>query len=170
MYCHALFHCSVEFPPPDGRYRGSEKLLHRGNGLKERRELHMRKTKIVCTIGPASESEEVLRELILAGADVVRFNFSHATALLGNISLSSPFTWKIQLAPLNAGGVPVWKTVESGMTAPEEPGGTADTIILPTDIFELDPAEYPIGTYWMTVEFSDTVNWTRTFPFTLQII
>ena len=39
----------------------------------------MRKTKIVCTIGPASESEERLRELMLAGMNVARFNFSHGT-------------------------------------------------------------------------------------------
>ncbi len=39
----------------------------------------MRKTKIICTIGPASESEEMLRELMLAGMDVARFNFSHGT-------------------------------------------------------------------------------------------
>ncbi len=37
----------------------------------------MRKTKIVCTIGPASESEEKLRALIEAGMNVARFNFSH---------------------------------------------------------------------------------------------
>lgn len=37
----------------------------------------MRKTKIICTIGPASESEEKLRELIHAGMNVCRFNFSH---------------------------------------------------------------------------------------------
>ena len=39
----------------------------------------MRKTKIVCTIGPASESEEKLRELMLAGMNVARLNFSHGT-------------------------------------------------------------------------------------------
>lgn len=39
----------------------------------------MRKTKIICTIGPASESEERLRELMKAGMNVARFNFSHGS-------------------------------------------------------------------------------------------
>ncbi|WP_458412243.1 pyruvate kinase [Schinkia sp. CFF1] len=37
----------------------------------------MRKTKIVCTIGPASESVETLMELMKAGMNVARLNFSH---------------------------------------------------------------------------------------------
>jgi len=37
-----------------------------------------KKTKIVATLGPASESEEVLEQMILAGTNVFRINFSHA--------------------------------------------------------------------------------------------
>lgn len=39
----------------------------------------MRKTKIICTIGPASDSEEMLKALCLAGMNVARLNFSHGS-------------------------------------------------------------------------------------------
>jgi pyruvate kinase len=39
----------------------------------------VRKTKIICTLGPATEKTEVLRQLIQKGSDVFRLNMSHAT-------------------------------------------------------------------------------------------
>lgn len=39
----------------------------------------MRRTKIVCTIGPACENEKTIREMVLAGMNVARLNFSHNT-------------------------------------------------------------------------------------------
>lgn len=40
---------------------------------------HLKKTKIVCTIGPSSEKPEILEELIKNGMNVARLNFSHGT-------------------------------------------------------------------------------------------
>lgn len=37
----------------------------------------MRKTKIVCTLGPATDDPEILKQMMLAGMNVARFNFSH---------------------------------------------------------------------------------------------
>ncbi|MBU0549265.1 MAG: pyruvate kinase, partial [Candidatus Omnitrophica bacterium] len=39
----------------------------------------MPKARIVCTLGPASDNETVLRKMMLAGMDVVRLNFSHGS-------------------------------------------------------------------------------------------
>ena len=38
-----------------------------------------KKTKIVCTIGPASDNEPMIRKLYAAGMNVMRVNFSHGT-------------------------------------------------------------------------------------------
>jgi len=40
--------------------------------------MSLKKTKILATLGPATSSKEVLKEMMLAGADVFRLNFSHA--------------------------------------------------------------------------------------------
>src|SRR6266581_3308619 len=39
----------------------------------------MRRAKVVATIGPASDSQAILKDLIRAGIDVARLNFSHGT-------------------------------------------------------------------------------------------
>jgi pyruvate kinase len=39
----------------------------------------MRKTKIICTLGPATDADDVLRQLFISGMNVARLNFSHGT-------------------------------------------------------------------------------------------
>ena len=39
----------------------------------------MKRTKIICTLGPAVDSESALKNLVLAGMDVARCNFSHGS-------------------------------------------------------------------------------------------
>ncbi len=39
----------------------------------------MKKTKIICTMGPATDNPEVMRKLVQEGMDIARFNFSHGT-------------------------------------------------------------------------------------------
>jgi len=36
-----------------------------------------RKTKIICTLGPAVDSDDIVRSLMLSGMNVCRLNFSH---------------------------------------------------------------------------------------------
>ncbi|HID65185.1 MAG TPA: pyruvate kinase, partial [Anaerolineae bacterium] len=54
---------------------GDRGRVHRWSVGRDR----MRRTKIVCTLGPASQSEETMREMIRAGMDVARINFSHGS-------------------------------------------------------------------------------------------
>ena len=56
----------------------SWRILH-SKFLKETRETNMRKTKIVCTLGPSTQDDKILKRLMLEGLDVARFNFSHGT-------------------------------------------------------------------------------------------
>ncbi|MGN0691029.1 MAG: pyruvate kinase, partial [Oscillospiraceae bacterium] len=50
--------------------------------MKTKGSAFMRKTKIICTIGPATDNEETMKKLMLAGMNVARFNFSHADPVI----------------------------------------------------------------------------------------
>ena len=39
----------------------------------------MKKTKIICTVGPSTDNVELLEKMLRAGMDLARFNFSHGT-------------------------------------------------------------------------------------------
>ena len=56
----------------------------------------MRKTKIICTLGPAVDKGDVLEQLILSGMDCARLNFSHGTheEHLGRINKVKKFRGK----------------------------------------------------------------------------
>jgi pyruvate kinase len=69
----------------------------------------MRKTKIVCTIGPASESQENLKKLLEAGMNVARLNFSHGDfeehgARIRNLRAASSETGKVAAILLDTKG------------------------------------------------------------------
>ncbi len=102
------------------------------------------KTKILCTLGPATDTTEILRQLVLAGADGVRLNFSHGTydffeKILNNIhetcteektplavlvDLQGP---KIRIGELNGSEIEL-KTGNNIEITTEEVKGTEDLI------------------------------------------
>ena len=103
-----------------------------------------RRTKIVCTIGPATASPDRIRELVQAGMDVARLNFSHGTAT----TTSASTRWCAQAADAEghavgiladlqgpkirlgrfAGGPVEWRTGEEVRITVEDVAGTHDRV------------------------------------------
>ena len=49
----------------------------------------MRRVKIICTLGPATESEQVLSALVAGGMDIARLNFSHGSHTIEFFAIGS---------------------------------------------------------------------------------
>ena len=114
-----------------------------------------RRAKIIATLGPSSENEEILRKLILEGLDIVRLNFSHGNhethlksiELIRKLSkeLHKPITIlqdlqgpKLRVGKLPSEGIQLEKDQTVALTPvdidePIEIAGTA-SVILPLDV------------------------------------
>jgi pyruvate kinase len=138
-----------------------------------------RKTKIVCTIGPASESSRILEALIRAGMDVARLNFSHGTQedhlrkiktirqiaeQLGKAvsilqDLSGP---KIRVGKVREGGVELKKGEKFFLTNREilgdERGVTVNYFSLPREVGPGDTILLSDGTIELQVQNSNGQN------------
>lgn len=126
----------------------------------------MRKTKIVCTLGPASESEDILRKLMIEGMDVARFNFSHGTheEQLEKLNRVKKLREELNLpvaALLDTKGPEIrLKTFENGKAELKQGGKFILTTVISLEIRKLHPLPIRIcrrmskpeaGFYWMMV-------------------
>jgi len=59
--------------------RDRESAPHSNRGARKHYRDVVAKTRIICTLGPASSSKTVVRDMMLSGMDVARLNFSHGT-------------------------------------------------------------------------------------------
>lgn len=117
-----------------------------------------RRTKIICTLGPASSTQEVIRDLIVAGMNVARLNFSHGThdqhrQLIECIRAASRETGqlvsimqdlqgpKIRIGEVRDGGVLIHKGQEIALTSEPLPVGDEKRIHVnyPTLSNDVDP-------------------------------
>jgi pyruvate kinase len=107
------------------------------------------KTKIVCTIGPASNSKKILEQLILAGMNIARINFSH-----GDFAGHAKVIENIRSASLKAGR-PV--AIMADLPGPKIRIGEFETEpveLIPGDTFTLTAEEIIGGLNRVSVSFS----------------
>lgn len=108
-----------------------------------------RKTKIICTIGPATESVEMLVKLIQKGMDVARLNFSHGSheshaALISNIRKASEIAGKqvAILQDLQGPKIRIENVVNGSVTIND-----GDELIITTEEIEIGTSEMVSTTY-----------------------
>ena len=110
------------------------------------RQAKTRQTKIVCTLGPATTSPERIRQLILAGMDVARLNFSHGDAATHRNTIRSIRTLSRELGreigilqdlagpKIRLGMLPVpERELRTGDRVAFSPGESRDPAVIPVD-------------------------------------
>ena len=122
---------------------------------------------LVSTDADLEIQHEITNKVLTMGSPtttVLYLNLSHATSL--GFYFGTDVEYDVVIAPINAGGIPVWKSVTSGTTKPQAPAGSVDSYTIPMTGFILDG---PRGTYWMEIRLK-TATGDLTFPLTLQLI
>ena len=99
-----------------------------------------RRTKIVATLGPATDSERALEDLVAAGADLVRVNFSH-----GSFDEHARRIEQTRAAAAKAGRVVGVLGDLRGPKVRIERFGTGRATLVEGEAFTLDPAHDPVG-------------------------
>lgn len=95
---------------------------------------------------------------------------SHAKNFYSEIeSTATNVNATVRIAPFNEGGVRIWQDVLSKSVPLTKPAGTSNAISFTIDGFNLPSDDFPIGEYWMEIEFSVNPNWTRTLALNLTI-
>ncbi|PIT86786.1 MAG: pyruvate kinase, partial [Candidatus Magasanikbacteria bacterium CG10_big_fil_rev_8_21_14_0_10_43_6] len=105
-----------------------------------------KRTKIVCTIGPACESREILTQMVKAGMNVARLNFSHGTyenhaMLIENIRAVATETGEpvAIMQDLQGPKIRVGLLPEAGVVLTE-----GQTVVFDTSIKQYDQEHVPI--------------------------
>ena len=110
----------------------------------------MRKTKIICTLGPATEKPETIRQLIARGADVFRINMSHA-----------PREWVRKIVPrirklAQESGRPIGVLLDT-----QGPAIRTGPVKMPLELKKGDVLEFTVGHAKKTEKKSVEVNYDK---------
>src|SRR5438552_16089641 len=110
----------------------------------------MRKTKIICTLGPATEKTETIRQLIARGADVFRLNMSHA-----------PREWVREIVPRIRKVADELRRPIGSLLDTQGPAIRTGAVKTPLDLKKGDVLEFTVGHAKKTQKKSVEVNYDK---------
>lgn len=122
---------------------------------------------LVSTDADLEAQHEIIHKVLTMGSPTTTcliLYISHASSL--NYSFDTDIEYEVAIAPINSGGIPIWKTVTHGTTVPYYPGSAVDTYSIQMPEFTL--TEHP-GIYWMEIRFRQSSG-PLTLPLILRIV